>query len=284
MPESKVVTGDNPVDTNKIVSTDSFCIACGYNLRGLPIHGNCPECGSDKTESLRSDLLQYADAAWRRTVYWGLTLLALAPVVFLIAPTISFMVYQFGAALPWMIPAYSLVGVLLWLSLVLAYTGLWLASTREPLFDVPRKHVLTRRITHIAAAVGIASFVLSRSAWQGLAPYASIVNVVCLYASTMGVLRISSSVAGRIPNAGLARRLGRMSRGLLYCCLCVLVAAVLHRISEYRTSFMSPYSDIFDIAVKVSFAFSFLCILFGIYVLSRVRRVLKEIADRARTA
>jgi hypothetical protein len=26
---------------------DSFCVSCGYNLRGLPPDSRCPECGAD---------------------------------------------------------------------------------------------------------------------------------------------------------------------------------------------------------------------------------------------
>lgn len=40
--------------TTATISTDLHCVACGYNLRGLPAEGRCPECG---TEISRSRLL-----------------------------------------------------------------------------------------------------------------------------------------------------------------------------------------------------------------------------------
>jgi acyl carrier protein len=29
-----------------VIAGDVACLACGYNLRGLPPFGNCPECGT----------------------------------------------------------------------------------------------------------------------------------------------------------------------------------------------------------------------------------------------
>ncbi len=35
-----------PVDTGDAVARNRKCVVCSYNLRGLPLSGNCPECGA----------------------------------------------------------------------------------------------------------------------------------------------------------------------------------------------------------------------------------------------
>jgi len=35
-----------PIDLRSGWSSDRPCVICGYNLRGLPVFGDCPECGT----------------------------------------------------------------------------------------------------------------------------------------------------------------------------------------------------------------------------------------------
>jgi len=43
---------------------DVPCLACGYNLRGLPIEHDCPECGQRIAAWVRADRFSPLDAAW----------------------------------------------------------------------------------------------------------------------------------------------------------------------------------------------------------------------------
>ncbi len=64
----------DPTDTNvnpatgvlvaATVADDHDCAHCGYNLRGLPVDGRCPECFTPAARSLHGNLLRYADADW----------------------------------------------------------------------------------------------------------------------------------------------------------------------------------------------------------------------------
>lgn len=56
------------------VNDNRSCVHCGYNLRGLPLDGKCPECGKAVRHSLRGDLLKYADPHWLERLRFGVAL------------------------------------------------------------------------------------------------------------------------------------------------------------------------------------------------------------------
>jgi hypothetical protein len=56
-----------------MVSQDRACVRCSYNLRGLPIEGNCPECGTPVQDSLKGILLQFATSEYRAKITSGLS-------------------------------------------------------------------------------------------------------------------------------------------------------------------------------------------------------------------
>ncbi|HTW95878.1 MAG TPA: hypothetical protein VMD30_13830 [Tepidisphaeraceae bacterium] len=65
---SPVVTGDTP------------CRRCQYNLRTLAVDGVCPECGTPVALSVRGDLLQYSDPMWLGKLASGLLMVLTAVI------------------------------------------------------------------------------------------------------------------------------------------------------------------------------------------------------------
>lgn len=57
------------------LETHQPCIRCSYDLHGLPLAGNCPECGVPVERSLRGDLLQFADETYRAILLRGVSLI-----------------------------------------------------------------------------------------------------------------------------------------------------------------------------------------------------------------
>ncbi len=58
----------------RAVEVDLPCVRCGYQLRGLPVSGKCPECGGEVRRSLMGDLLMFADAGYVRVLLIGAVL------------------------------------------------------------------------------------------------------------------------------------------------------------------------------------------------------------------
>ena len=54
--------GTVKLDARGCVALELTCVSCGYDLRGLPPAGDCPECGAAIQESLPS---RPAPGAWR---------------------------------------------------------------------------------------------------------------------------------------------------------------------------------------------------------------------------
>jgi hypothetical protein len=66
-------------------SVSALCRECGYDLRGLPTEGVCPECGTRIRVSLQGPGLLYAAPDWLRAVSKGVTSLQVGIVGLLFA-------------------------------------------------------------------------------------------------------------------------------------------------------------------------------------------------------
>jgi hypothetical protein len=101
------------------------CYRCGYDLRGLPPGGNCPECGLPIERSgVQGDVLWHAPPAWLGKLSWGARLVLLAPVLG----------YVYGAylrryvAFPW-VEGYFLAPAAFPFMFA---AGVWLVTARQP--------------------------------------------------------------------------------------------------------------------------------------------------------
>lgn len=69
------------LDQDGRLDEDVVCRSCGYNLRGLMLDSNCPECDSAIEYTLHRFLLRFSDPAWLRRLRSGLTLLIVAILI-----------------------------------------------------------------------------------------------------------------------------------------------------------------------------------------------------------
>src|SRR3954467_12086294 len=76
-----------------LVTGDTQCARCGYNLRSLPVNGRCSECGLPVVTSLMMPAPEWADAPWVGRVRLGTIALLVGQVV-LAAGVVALMVLR----------------------------------------------------------------------------------------------------------------------------------------------------------------------------------------------
>ncbi|MCH8853080.1 MAG: hypothetical protein IID41_10570 [Planctomycetes bacterium] len=269
---------------NAPVETDSFCIECGYNLRGLTHQGLCPECGTLKSASLRPDLLQYADPAWRDSICRGLTLLLVGLSLIAASILISITAEVFA---PPLIRGYivgPLIIIMMWSTMASICGGFWLLGTRNPSAQTEPGSFHLHRAVRLAAVAGVLSFTVAFWLIWSQQFWMMAIYELTVLGGTWSALKLMSEMSLLVPSARLCMKTARRARDLAYIAACVVIAAILHGISLHPASITAPYVHIFRIAVGVALMFLVAYITYALFVLTQFRPVLKEIAKRARAA
>lgn len=190
---------------SKAIEDDVACRHCGYNLRTLWPDGQCPECGTAISESLRGDLLQFAEPQWLEKLHRGVVV-----KLWIVALTILFS-FGMGIAgamgLSGAMPGPYVMATLT--AITLGGLGLWasfLITAQEPRISLSEDPMTLRRVIRVCALLsaigyalpnyggtpGVALFVLT-----GVAKLAWVVLVTgeLVYLRRLGL---------RIPDAALA--------------------------------------------------------------------------------
>lgn len=137
------------------------CVRCGYNLRGLPSDGKCPECGTPIGRSHRGNILAAADSSWLAGLCRGL-MLVVAAVGIHIAGIVLGIGGFFGIAeladREEMIEAVHL-GV----SAVLLFSGVLFLTRLDPRLTLAENPVVLRKVSRGIAAAALFPYILTLS-------------------------------------------------------------------------------------------------------------------------
>lgn len=186
-----------------VLQRDVPCGNCGYNLRGLPRNGRCPECGRNIKDSLyRDDRLELCQIEWVRTLCWGLWILLAGLLIFGVA----------GAAV---IAREDQIAMLAIPAAALMATGLWLITTREAAENEPMQpiwplRILARRGLLLGVVLIGGTFCLITLSgyhvfWQVLAKIMMGITLLCLAMTTFSAGFYLQDIARRVPDDKLSR-------------------------------------------------------------------------------
>lgn len=148
------------VDADGRVVVDAACRGCGYNLRGVPSEGGCPECGHAVADALRDDRPEHSDPRWLSRVVLGGNLAVVAGA----AAAVNVTLLVLGGAVSAMTSStnvrsflqdYALKGLLLALGLtwLLAVLAGWLITTGDPARVGQRSDAARRWVARVGLAV-----------------------------------------------------------------------------------------------------------------------------------
>lgn len=135
------------------VETHQPCVRCSYDLHGLPHTGNCPECGLPVDRSLRGDLLQFSDDAYRATLLRGVTLI-MTGIVVTLCLTILIVGLSFVAPQSGLRALGALVSVV---GTAVSLCGYYYFSAPDPGQFAANKGENPRKVIRVAIAVTIAA-------------------------------------------------------------------------------------------------------------------------------
>jgi hypothetical protein len=209
-----------------IVADDAPCRRCGYNLRGLPHTGRCPECSASIERSLRGNILDVADPAYLHRLRRGATLVEISILTFVALPLIGFTVAIFSSVLPPIGDQTAALvlgasGLLALVASVLILIGWFMLTERDPGHlgaDVSdRSRLVTRIATIICAAAwllvaGVMTFEAFGSAITAL-PLAALVGgamivlIISLCIQIVASIRYIEHLARRVPDVRLEAEL-----------------------------------------------------------------------------
>jgi hypothetical protein len=196
---------------------DVPCLNCGYNLRGLPSDGACPECGAPVQRSLQGNLLIYSSAGYLAALHRGLICIISAvlaqiglTVVLVIGVILSAAVSQ-----SWQGQIQIWVNVISIPIAALSLYGWWLFSAPDPAViggDTGGRPRQIIRITVIVVAI-CTLMSLSAFATREQSIQAEVLNgAAALIMSVAGIAQFFASMmyikwlAPRLPDKALAAR------------------------------------------------------------------------------
>lgn len=231
------------------------CRSCGYDLIGRPLEGVCPECAVAVAESIRGDLLRFADRRWTSCVHRGLRFVFRTVVWLLVISILMIVVLvieESGAAnrtgpAPPSAGASPMLVLLRVLFAVVAIAGAaryavgwWWASTTDPASgdESPTREMLLRS-TGVLAPFALAGWIaMARVGSARILPaiplamfaFAALAVVVSHLLLSLGMVQRLTRRCGSLSSEARAGATGRLrlTRAIVVFLAVVAVVLVLH--------------------------------------------------------
>ncbi|MBN2562185.1 MAG: hypothetical protein JXQ75_14775 [Phycisphaerae bacterium] len=273
------------IEAEATITTDTSCMICGYNLRGMTPSKVCPECGTPIGRSIHGNLLRYADSEWLDKLSLGvrLTLWSILISILIITGVTVIVVTAASRVSP------IVIGIP---RIVMAGLGLWakvLVTTVEPSVAFTESLVTLRRAVRGCAIVSFAGATIESFGAHLLGPTQVAVSSAVLglagVVAQFGMFIYLRRFAMRIPNPKLAKSTTKVMWGLGIAVgimsICTIVQALIRAFSGAPWATQLPFI-VFRIAASVA---TIPLLVFGIWyviILFNYRDAFRKAATQAR--
>lgn len=185
---------------------DTPCRRCGYNLRGLMLDGQCPECGAPVDLSIQGDLLKFADPDWLAKVARGLTIILWMVIGGILMSIIGEVVGRLTA--PVVTQLIDLVVS------AISFYGVWLMTEPDP-SGIGEDPLTARKVVRITLLIGMGGQLLAMVTKSAQGLPAGIDVLFAIGALVLGIAGLVGEfakfifyekLARRVPDEQLARR------------------------------------------------------------------------------
>jgi hypothetical protein len=138
------------LNADQPVASELRCAGCGYDLRGLPRNGRCPECGTPVVASLAQFTLYFADPGWLARLQLGTRLLLTAVVWFIGGIITNFALLASNATPNMTTASHAVFGVV---AVALLCASSWCATTPSPAMRATVRGLPPYRLARLAILV-----------------------------------------------------------------------------------------------------------------------------------
>lgn len=138
--------------TTGVVGTSQPCIRCGYDLRGLPIAGACPECSAPVERSLLGDLIAFSSPEYQATIHRGVFLVQagiIVSILLFILTLVLAIAFSAGQSVTLLGQGLSLIPA------ALSVWGWWLLSSPDPGQLASNKGESPRRVIRVTVVIQV---------------------------------------------------------------------------------------------------------------------------------
>ncbi|RJP37964.1 MAG: hypothetical protein C4547_04960 [Phycisphaerales bacterium] len=262
-----------------LIDFDAPCRRCGYNLRGLQLNQDCPECSAPAWTVAAGEFLSLSDPRWVAGLARGAhaTLLGLS-----LAVLSAIVLACFHAAYSW-----TLVRVIVVMLAIPPYgCGMWLLTTPDPSGLGEASYASARRIGRAALCIGLlGAGIAVASGWTGpgwLDPTLFTTSGLALIVGHVAVLLYLGKLCRRVQDAVLPQwaRLVRVGMALLAILLTGMMVAVMLDVSRLAGEIMM---GVFLAGLAIWIGGFGILILLCISFLMRLGMVLSREAQVARS-
>lgn len=282
------MTGESPsapLDEAGRIAADFPCVRCGYDLRGLALGGDCPECGAPVGRSAAGDLIAHADPVWADCVARGVRLILVSIVAWIAAIAGGWLAARRGPGLADYF-FHFFAGSAAW---ILGLAGAWLATAPDPARAESEPRWSSRKAARtIMTAALLTGPLADLLVLTGLGPWALTgAGTILSGIGYIFLFRYLGRLALRLPDADLARRCMSVAAWLSLSLVALVVLAVVFAglimvpgqsaLRDAGFALVPGTASFFGIAGIV-------VLLVSVFLLRRFGRAMRQQADEARRA